>query len=82
MSTNTTTDETTSEVPFSRRDDEEVLTLTEVALILKTPVNTLRWWRRQGIGPTYFKLGRRLMTTVGDLRQFMREQRLNSRRLI
>lgn len=71
-----------STIPFSQRDPEELLSLAEVAEILKVPVNTLRWWRQQHTGPEFFKMGRRLVTTVGDVRVFMREQRLAQRRLI
>lgn len=61
--------------PFPERDPEELLTLSEVAEILRVPVNTLRWWRQIGAGPDFFKIGRHLVTTVGDVRRFIREQR-------
>lgn len=70
------------QIPFSRRDAEELLTFQEVAEILKTSENTLRWWRQQKVGPEFFKMGRHLVTTVGDLRGFIRKQRLASRRLL
>lgn len=73
---------TANPVPFHQRHDEELLTLSDVAEILKTPENTLRWWRQIGKGPQFFKIGRRLVTTAGDVRQFMREQRLAARPLI
>ena len=60
--------------PFLERDSEELLTLSEVAEILKVPVNTLRWWRQRDTGPEFFKMGRRLVT-VGDVRRFIRQQR-------
>lgn len=66
---------TTPHIPFPERDAEELLTLSEVAAILKVPVNTLRWWRQLGNGPEFFKIGRHLVTTVGDVRRFIREQR-------
>ena len=69
----------TSPVPFPERDAEELLTLSEAAEILKVPVNTLRWWRQLGTGPQFFKIGRHLVTTVGDVRQFIRDQRLAAR---
>ena len=56
--------------------------MRRVAEILKSPENTLRWWRQIGKGPTFFKIGRRLVTAVGDVRQFMREQRLAAQPLI
>ena len=68
----------TNHVPFPERDAEELLTLTEVAEILKVPVNTLRWWRQRSTGPEFFKMGRRLVTTVGDVRRFIRQQRLGA----
>lgn len=73
---------TTNIVPFHQRHDEELLSLAEVAEILKAPENTLRWWRQLGKGPAFFKIGRRLVTTVGDVRQFMREQRLAAQNLV
>lgn len=68
--------------PFHERHDDELLTLAEVAEILMAPENTIRWWRQIGTGPEFFKIGRRLYTTVGDLRRFIREQRLASRPVI
>lgn len=66
---------THNDTPFHERDDE-LLTLDEAAEILRTPGNTLRWWRQTGTGPEFFKIGRRLYTTVGDLRRSIRSQRL------
>jgi Helix-turn-helix domain len=74
----------TSEIPsigtatvgsLEERPDADFLTLSEVADILRVPVNTLRWWRQQGTGPRYFKIGRRLVTTVGDLKTWVEEQK-------
>lgn len=65
----------TATTPFPERDPEELLTLSEVAEILRVPLNTLRWWRQIGTGPEFFKIGRHLVTTVGDVRRFIREQR-------
>jgi hypothetical protein len=56
-------------------DDGDFLTLAEAAAILRTPVNTLRWWRQRGTGPRFFKIGRHLVTTVGDLRAWIEEQK-------
>jgi hypothetical protein len=69
----------THHAPFHERHDDELLTLSEVAEILMTSDNTVRWWRQIGSGPVFFKIGRRLYTTVGELRRFIREQRLASR---
>ena len=72
----------TSDVPFHARHEDELLTLDEVAEILQTSPNTVRWWRQLGTGPEFFKIGRRLYTSVGDLRRFIREQRLTVRPVI
>ena len=73
---------TTRPVPFPERDPEDLLTLAEVAEILRVPVNTLRWWRQIGNGPDFFKIGRHLVTTVGDVRRFIREQRQAQRAVL
>lgn len=57
------------------RPDADFLTLPEVADVLRVPVNTLRWWRQQGTGPRFFKIGRRLVTTVGDLTSWVETQK-------
>jgi hypothetical protein len=38
-------------------------------------------WRQTGTGPGFFRIDRRLYTTVGELRRWIREQRLASRPL-
>jgi hypothetical protein len=68
----------THDVPFHARHEDELLTLDQVAEILMTSPNTLRWWRQIGTGPEFFNIGRRLYTTVGDLRTFTRTQQLAS----
>lgn len=72
----------TNDVPFHARHEDELLTLDEVAEILMTSPNTVRWWRQQETGPEFFKIGRRLYTTVGDLRAWIRSQRLASQPVI
>ena len=37
---------------------DELLTITEVADILRAPVATLRYWRHLGTGPHNFRIGR------------------------
>ncbi|WP_067435722.1 helix-turn-helix domain-containing protein [Nocardioides jensenii] len=71
-----------TEIPFHARHEDELLTLDDVAEILMAPVNTVRWWRQTGTGPEFFKIGRRLYTTVGDLRRYIRAQRLSSQPVI
>jgi len=59
----------------SNQREDDLVTLAEVAEILRVPVNTVRWWRHQGTGPRFFKLGRHLVTTHGDLRRWISTQR-------
>ena len=64
---------TTVSIPDGK--DEDFLTLAEAAAILRVPVNTLRWWRQCGDGPRFFKIGRHLLTTIGDLRTWIDDQK-------
>lgn len=66
---------TISTISIPAGTDEDFLTLSEVAAILRVPVNTLRWWRQRGEGPRFFKIGRHLVTTIGDLRDWIEEQK-------
>lgn len=38
--------------------DDELLTLSEVAAIVRVPEATLRYWRHLGEGPHSFRIGR------------------------
>ena len=70
------------DIPFHARHEDELLTIEDVAEILRTPVNTMRWWRQVGRGPQFFTIGRRLYIEVGDLRAFIRKQRAAAEPLI
>ena len=52
-----------------------LLTLTEAAAVLRTPVATLRYWRHLGIGPAGFRLGRRVLYRRDDLDRWVEAQR-------
>lgn len=54
--------------------NDDLLTISEVAAILRTPVATLRYWRHLGIGPRSFKIGRRVFYRRGDVEAWLREQ--------
>jgi predicted DNA-binding transcriptional regulator AlpA len=43
---------------------DELLTGPEVAQILKISINTVNWWRCNGKGPRYIKLGTSLRCPV------------------
>jgi predicted DNA-binding transcriptional regulator AlpA len=45
-------------VPETRHADDELLTMQEVADVVRVPVATLRYWRHLGTGPRSFRIGR------------------------
>ena len=59
-------------------DPPELLTITEAADMLRTPVATLRYWRHQGIGPRSFRLGRRLLYRRDDVHAWIDAKRENA----
>ena len=58
--------------PASR--EPELLTITEAAELLRSPVATLRYWRHLGTGPRSFRLGRRVLYRSDDLRSWIDAQ--------
>ena len=52
-----------------------LLTVAEAAEFLRTPVATLRYWRHLGIGPTGFRLGRRVVYSRADLISWLAQRR-------
>jgi excisionase family DNA binding protein len=51
------------------------LTTQEVAELLRTPVETCRYWRHVSKGPKSFKLGRRVLYALEDVEAWIAEQR-------
>lgn len=51
------------------------LTTSEVADALRTPVETVRYWRHVGKGPKSFKIGRRVLYAAEDVEAFIAEAR-------
>jgi predicted DNA-binding transcriptional regulator AlpA len=45
-------------VPVIPHADDELLTMQEVAVVVRVPVATLRYWRHLGTGPRSFRIGR------------------------
>lgn len=54
--------------------DHDLLTIDEVAELVRAPVATLRYWRHQGTGPRSFRLGRRVVYRAGDLQAWIDAQ--------
>lgn len=53
----------------------QFLTTDEVADVLRTPPETLRWWRHVGSGPRSFKVGRRVLYALEDVEAYIAEAR-------
>lgn len=51
------------------------LTTQEVADTLRTPAETVRYWRHVGKGPASFKIGRRVLYDAVDVEAFIAEAR-------
>jgi hypothetical protein len=47
----------------------------EVAELLRTPIETVRYWRHVGKGPASFKVGRTVLYAVEDVEAFIAEAR-------
>jgi Helix-turn-helix domain len=54
------------------------LTVTEVAEMLRMPVESVRYWRHVGKGPASFKLGRRVLYAIEDVEAFVNAARLKA----
>jgi hypothetical protein len=64
----------TAQLHTEHLHDDDLLTITEAAAVLRTPVATLRYWRYLGTGPRSFRLGRRVLYRAGDLHRWIQEQ--------
>ncbi|WP_267626540.1 helix-turn-helix transcriptional regulator [Gordonia sputi] len=52
----------------------EMLRPAEAAELTKTPVETLRYWRRKGFGPRSFRIGRRVFYMRADVLEWIEVQ--------
>jgi excisionase family DNA binding protein len=61
-----------SHIQPNRTDaNDELLTIAEVAEMLRVPIGTLRYWRHLGAGPHSFKVGRSVRYRRGDVRAWI-----------
>jgi excisionase family DNA binding protein len=69
--------ETTMSPTQPNRTDvnDELLTIGEVAEMLRVPIGTLRYWRHLGTGPHSFKVGRWVRYRRGDVRAWVNAKR-------
>ncbi len=54
---------------------DRLLTLPEIAEVTRVPIDTLRWYRHQGIGPPMFRLGRRVVARERDVAAWIEQAR-------
>ncbi len=66
-------------MPIEHHPADELLTIDEAARYLRVPINTLRWYRAEAIGPCSFKLGRRVRYWKSDLDAWLAEQTAKGR---
>ena len=55
--------------------DDELLTIAEVAAIVRAPVATLRYWRHLGTGPRSFRVGRGVRYWRTDVTAWLEQQK-------
>ncbi len=53
---------------------QELLTIDEVAAVVRTPIATLRYWRHLGTGPRSFRVGRHVVYLRGDVEAWINHQ--------
>jgi predicted DNA-binding transcriptional regulator AlpA len=54
--------------------DDELMTLKEVATLIRVPEATLRYWRHLGTGPRGFRIGRSVRYWRNDVMHWLDEQ--------
>jgi hypothetical protein len=57
-------------------DPDELMYRTAAADYLKTPPTTLAQWAYRGIGPEFFKVGRRVLYRKSELDRWLDSQRV------
>ena len=67
-------DQTHVPVPTAQEGAAALLTITEAAELLRTPVATLRYWRHLGTGPHSFRVGRGVRYWRHDITDWLHQQ--------
>ncbi len=63
-----------AEQPDRPHTGDELMTMKEVAALVRVPEATLRYWRHLGAGPRSFKIGRHVRYWRADLTLWLAEQ--------
>ncbi len=58
-----------------QNDDDNLLTIAEVAATVRAPVATLRYWRHLGTGPRSFRVGRGVRYWRTDVGAWLEQQK-------
>lgn len=54
------------------------LTISEVAELIRAPLETVRYWRHVGKGPKSFKVGRRVLYAIEDVEAWIAQAKANT----
>lgn len=54
--------------------DDELMSMKEVAALVRVPEATLRYWRHLGIGPQGFRIGRSVRYWHNEVLRWLEEQ--------
>ncbi len=60
--------------------DDDLLTIAEVADLVRAPVATLRYWRHLGTGPHSFRIGRSVRYWRTEVLRWLEDQSSQSRK--
>jgi excisionase family DNA binding protein len=63
-----------AESPDTPHANDELLTMKEVADVVRVPVATLRYWRHLGTGPHSFRIGRSVRYWRTDVLHWLEQQ--------
>ena len=55
----------------AHRESQEVLSIQEVAKLLKVPVSAIYAWNRRGVGPPFYKVGSKLRYRKSNARKWL-----------
>jgi predicted DNA-binding transcriptional regulator AlpA len=66
---------TLDDLSEERPTSDALLTIAEVAAIVRAPVATLRYWRHLGTGPRSFRVGRGVRYWRTDVTAWLEQQR-------